>query len=100
MTRSVAVLAYDLAVAVVSIGLFVATMVLLAAHEISGFDGVFLLIGSALGTLVAALRLQQDKEPWPIRLLAPAETPVQKTDRPLVPALARWWDWTGRAQGA
>jgi len=100
MTRNVAVLAGDLAVAAISSVLFIATPVWLATREISGFHAIFMLIGSLLAATVAILRFQHDKEPWPIRIFAPVEMPTQKTARPSTTDWIRPLDWTGRAQRA
>ena len=98
MTRSVAVLAYDLAVAVISIGLFIGTLVSLATHEISSFHGIFLLIGAALAATTAVLKFQQDREPWLITIFGPNEMPTQKSQRPAIADMVRFWNWPGRAQ--
>lgn len=100
MTRNVAVLAYDLAVAVISILLFAATLVWLATHQISSFHAIFLLIGSTLASVLSVFSFQSDKEPWPIRIFADREMPAQKTVRPSLIDSIRSLDWTGRAQGA
>ena len=98
MTRNVAVLAYDLAVAVISIVLFIATPVWLATHQISSFHAIFMLIGSALAGVVAIFRFQHDKEPWPIRIFGPLEMPAQRIDWPSLGDWVRSLDWIGRAQ--
>jgi hypothetical protein len=100
MTRSVAVVAWDLAVAVISIALFIATPVWLAMREIGGFHAIFILIGSLLAATVAIFRFQHDAEPWPIRIFAPVEMPTRKTARPSMTSWIRSLDWTGRAQRA
>jgi hypothetical protein len=100
MTRNLALLAYDLAVAVVSIALLIATPVWLATHQIDGLPAIFLLIGSALGCAVAALRFQFDKEPWLISLFAPVETPATKIVQPSFADWFRFFDWTRPAQRA
>ena len=100
MNRNVAILACDLAVAIISIVLFIATPVWLATREISQFQATFMLIGSALAATVAILRFQHDKEPSPIRIFAPVEMPAQKTARPAITDWIRSLDWTGHAQRA
>ena len=100
MTKNVAVLAWDLAVAVISILLSIATPVWLATREISQFHASFLLIGSLLSATVAIFRFHHDKEPWPIRIFAPVEMPAQKKARPSITDWIRPLDWTGRAHGA
>lgn len=96
MTRKMAALAFDLAVAGISISLFVATVVLLATHQIGSFHGIFILIGTALAGTIAVLKFQHDKEPWPIRVLTPTEAPAWKIERPLVTNFG----WTRRMQDA
>lgn len=100
MTKNVAVLAIDLAVAALSIVLFIATPVWLAAHQINSFDAILLSIGSGLAGVVATLRFQSDSEPWPIRIFAPTEMPARLTLRPSLPDWLRLLDWTGRGQRA
>lgn len=100
MTRTMAVLAYDLAVAVISIVLFIATPVWLATHQITSFDAILLSIGSGQAGVVATLRFQSDREPWPIRIFAPTEMPTRLTVRPSLIDWVRLLDWTGRAQRA
>lgn len=96
MTRNVAVLAYDLAVAVISMVLFAASLVWLATHQISWFYATFMLIGCALAGAVAIFKFQQDKEPSLVKIEIPTEMPAQKTVRP------SRVDWvsTGRTQRA
>ena len=100
MTRTLALLAYDLAVAVVSIALLIGTLIWLATHQIEAFPAIFMLMGSALGFAVSALKFQIDKEPWLIGLFAPVETPARKIVRPSSPDWFRFLDWTGRAERA
>ena len=100
MRRTVAVLAWDLAVAVISIVLFIATPVWLATREISQFHAIFMLFASLLAATVAIFRFQHDKEPWPIRIFAPIDMPTQKKARPSITDSIRPLDWTGRAQRA
>ncbi len=67
MTRNVAVLAFDLAVAIISILLFIATPVWLATREITPFEAIFMVIGSAAGAIVGTLKLHTIKSLDPSR---------------------------------
>lgn len=98
MTRNVAVLAWDLAVAVISILFFFATPVWLATREINQLRAIFLLIGSAMAATFAAFRFRQDLEPWPIQIFAPVDLPAQDTVRPSMTDWLRSLDWARRAQ--
>lgn len=100
MIRKGAVLAFDLATAIISIALFIATPVWVAMHQISSFDAILLSIGSALAAIVAALRFQYDKEPWLVRIFAPTEMAARETVRPSLVDWIRLLDWTGRTQRA
>ncbi|MCL4499730.1 MAG: hypothetical protein M1335_05760 [Chloroflexi bacterium] len=100
MTRHVRTVAYDLAVAVISIGLLIATPVWLAMREITAFHAIFMMIGSALGATIGILKSQLDKEPWPITIFARIEKPAQKTVRPSLTDWLRSLDWTGSARRA
>jgi len=54
MTRKNCVWLFDLALAIVSIGLFVVTLVSLAHHSLDSLDAIFLENGTALGAWLRA----------------------------------------------
>jgi hypothetical protein len=100
MNRTVAVLTYYLALAVVSIALFVGTLVFLATRQISSFEGMFLLIGTAFAAILSALSFKLEKDPWLITAFQANNLPAQQSKRSSLLDRNRFLDWTGRAQGA
>jgi len=99
MTRNNCVLLFDLALAALSIGLFVVTVVSLAHHSVGSLDAIFLGNGTALGAIVGVMRLLDHREPWPITILSQADEPAP-TAKPARINIIRWWDRTGSAQTA
>jgi hypothetical protein len=100
MTRNNCVLLFDLALAVLSIGLFVVTVVSLAHHSIDSLDAIFLGDGTVLGAIVGVMRFLDHREPWPITILRLAEKPGPQTAKRASININRWWDRTGSAQPA
>jgi len=100
MTRNNCVLLFDLALAALSIGLFVVTVVSLAHHSVGSLDAIFLGNGTALGAIVGVMRFLDHREPWPITILSQADNPVPRTAKPARINIIRWWDRTGSAQPA
>ena len=99
MTRNNCVLLFDLALAAVSIGLFVVTVFSLAHHSVGSLDAILLGNGTALGAIVGVMRFLDHREPWPIRILSQADEPAP-TAKPARINIIRWWDRTGSAQTA
>lgn len=100
MTRNNCVLLFDLALAAVSIGLFVVTLVSLAHHSVDSLDAIFLGNGTVLGAFVGLMRFFDDREPWPITIFRSIEKPVRQTAKSAGFNIIRWWDRTGSAQRA
>jgi hypothetical protein len=100
MTRNNCVALFDLALAVLSIGLFVVTVVSLAHHSVDSLDAIFLGNGTMLGAVVGVMRFLDHREPWPITILRPAAKPVPQTAKPGRINIFRWWGKTGSAQPA
>ena len=100
MTRNNCVLLFDLALAVLSIGLFAVTVVSLAHHSVDSLDAIFLGNGTMLGAFVGVMRFLNHREPWPITILSPTDKPGPQTAKPARINIIRWWDRTGSAQPA
>jgi hypothetical protein len=100
MKRTVAVLTYYLALAVVSIALFFGTLVLLATRQISSFEGLFLLIGTVSAAILSALTFQLERKPWLVTTFQADNLSTQQIKRSSAFEWNRFFDWTGRAQGA
>jgi hypothetical protein len=69
MTRILAVSVCNLAVAAISIVLFVVMLSSLAANQVGALTAALFLCGTALAALIFALKFQVERTAWPVRIL-------------------------------
>lgn len=80
MTRRLSAMAFDLAVAAISLGLFAAAVISVADRSMDSFRAFFLMDGAAIAFIFSVMCFFYDREPEPVSILShPSE--AARTDR-------------------